>query len=131
MAFLIPAVDRLLRNRSTSTSAISVLVMSRKAKSSRFLLLLKFAIATRELAAQIADTAAGLIAKTGLGCQTVTGGTNMKSETSRLASQRCDILVATPGRLVDHLENGSLRNQLTKLQVLVLDEADVSCLHLE
>lgn len=56
--------------------------------------------------------------------QVIVGGTNMKSETNRLIQHPPDILVATPGRLNDHLENGKLRNRMHQLRVLVFDEAD-------
>lgn len=54
----------------------------------------------------------------------VVGGTNMNSEINRLNKQRCDILVATPGRILDHLENSNLRSKLVACRALILDEAD-------
>lgn len=48
----------------------------------------------------------------------------MSSETNRFKNNRCDILVATPGRLIDHLENGGLTPYFSNLKTLVLDEAD-------
>lgn len=48
----------------------------------------------------------------------------MKAETTRLNKQRCDILVATPGRMIDHLENSNLKPKLANLRALILDEAD-------
>jgi ATP-dependent RNA helicase MSS116 len=48
----------------------------------------------------------------------------MNSEQRRLQHERCDILIATPGRLLDHLENGDVRSRLTNVQSLILDEAD-------
>ncbi len=47
----------------------------------------------------------------------------VRSEKARLQS-RCDFLVATPGRLIDHLENTGLAQQLSGIRTLVLDEAD-------
>lgn len=38
-------------------------------------------------------------------CQLVIGGTNINSERGRLSRGRCDVLVATPGRLQDHIES--------------------------
>ena len=46
------------------------------------------------------------------------------SEKNRLQNERCDILIATPGRLLDHLENGDVRSRLANLKSLILDEAD-------
>jgi|SRR5882762_1062788 ATP-dependent RNA helicase MSS116 len=48
----------------------------------------------------------------------------MNSEINRFKNDRCDILVATPGRLLDHLENSSLQPRFANLQSLILDEAD-------
>jgi ATP-dependent RNA helicase MSS116 len=48
----------------------------------------------------------------------------MSTEQKRLKNSRCDILVATPGRLLDHIENSNLKGQLTKVRVVILDEAD-------
>lgn len=48
----------------------------------------------------------------------------MKSEERRLSSETPDILVATPGRLLDHLQNASLLPRLSALKVLIFDEAD-------
>jgi ATP-dependent RNA helicase MSS116 len=48
----------------------------------------------------------------------------MSTETKNLSQSRCDLLVATPGRLLDHIENGQLRKQLTQVRIVVLDEAD-------
>ncbi|WP_084493537.1 DEAD/DEAH box helicase [Brackiella oedipodis] len=77
---------------------------------------------TRELALQIADAtkmlAAGL---KDLRVVTVVGGMPYGKQINAL-SKRVDILVATPGRLLDHLKAGRLK--LSAIQTLVLDEAD-------
>ncbi|MBL8754889.1 MAG: DEAD/DEAH box helicase [Planctomycetes bacterium] len=77
---------------------------------------------TRELAAQVKEELAWLFADLpGVGCQVVTGGTNLDRE--RLQLQRKPaVLVGTPGRLLDHLRNGAL--DLGQVRQLVLDEAD-------
>lgn len=46
------------------------------------------------------------------------GGTNINSERNRLGG-RCDVLVATPGRLIDHLENSGLAQKLQRIRTLV------------
>lgn len=48
----------------------------------------------------------------------------MTTEKNALQTSRCDLLVATPGRLMDHIENSDLVPQLSKVRVVVLDEAD-------
>jgi len=55
----------------------------------------------------------------------VVGGTNVKTDITKLRNQTPQILVATPGRLIDHLENtpGFIKS-LSSLRVLVFDEAD-------
>lgn len=48
----------------------------------------------------------------------------MNMEQKRLQKSRCDLLVATPGRLLDHIENSGLERQLSQVRMVVLDEAD-------
>tara|TARA_B100000945_G_scaffold50844_1_gene36569 strand:+ start:3715 stop:4989 length:1275 start_codon:yes stop_codon:yes gene_type:complete len=76
---------------------------------------------TRELADQINETVKQLSKYTKLKSLTVYGGVNKKPEVTRL-QRRVDILIACPGRLLDHLKEKSLH--LNDLEVLVLDEAD-------
>ena len=57
-------------------------------------------------------------------CCQVIGGTNIETEKRLLAREQCDILVATPGRLLDHLENANLGARLRSLKVLCFDECD-------
>ena len=64
---------------------------------------------TRELATQILDETNALLRfHEGIGAQVVYGGTNVKRDARALREERCDVLVATPGRLIDHLENGDV-----------------------
>jgi len=76
---------------------------------------------TRELADQVADNVKKYIAKTPLKCATVYGGVDMDPQTQALRTG-VEIVVATPGRLLDHLQ---MKNtSLSQVQVVVLDEAD-------
>lgn len=81
---------------------------------------------TREIASQIAAEANVLLKyHDGIGVQTLIGGTRFKFDQKRLESDPCQIIVATPGRLLDHIENkGSFSVRLMGLKMLVLDEAD-------
>ena len=56
--------------------------------------------------------------------QCVVGGTNIDSEIKKIKRTTPHILVATPGRLVDHLQNRDAAQFMTKLDTLVFDEAD-------
>ena len=76
---------------------------------------------TRELAAQISDSIRGYGAGIKLHSQMVCGGVNIRPQIRQLA-RGTDILVATPGRLLDLLGQGALR--LDHVKVWVLDEAD-------
>jgi ATP-dependent RNA helicase MSS116 len=77
------------------------------------------------LAQQIAEEAKNLTKFNGFGVQVILGGTNMGAEQKRFKSQRVDILVATPGRLKDHLQTTpGFQALCSSLRVLVLDEAD-------
>jgi superfamily II DNA/RNA helicase len=77
---------------------------------------------TRELAQQV-QRAASTYGKflPQLACATIVGGTPMGLE-FRMLRQRVDVVVATPGRLLDHMKRRSI--DLSAVEVLVLDEAD-------
>lgn len=86
-------------------------------KSTRALILAP----TRELVQQISEALGALAQGTPTSIVTVVGGASINRQIDKLA-RGCDILVATPGRLIDLLERASV--SLTKVQMLVLDEAD-------
>jgi ATP-dependent RNA helicase RhlE len=76
---------------------------------------------TRELAVQVADSLRGYGKHLRLNVTTIYGGAGMGPQLDQLR-RGVDILVATPGRLIDHMERGSAK--LDAIEVLVLDEAD-------
>ncbi len=76
---------------------------------------------TRELAIQIQATIDALGRDLQLFATTVVGGADMQAQVRGLR-QRPDIIVATPGRLLDHMWNGTI--SLLAMTILVLDEAD-------
>ncbi|KAG2380213.1 DEAD-box ATP-dependent RNA helicase [Vigna angularis] len=81
---------------------------------------------TRELASQAAAEANKLLKyHPTIGVQVVIGGTRLALEQKRMQANPCQILVATPGRLRDHIENtAGFSTRLMGVKVLVLDEAD-------
>lgn len=108
-AFSLPLLQLLLPHANTSASParhpIRALVL----------------VPTRELAIQVADSIKQYAEFTGLRTCVVFGGVDIKTQTPQLM-RGVEILVATPGRLLDHVEQRTL--QLNQVQVLVLDEAD-------
>ena len=76
---------------------------------------------TRELAEQIHESFADLGKKTGLRSATVYGGVGMSPQVQKLKAG-VEIVVACPGRLLDHLARKTI--ELSGVEVLVLDEAD-------
>ena len=76
---------------------------------------------TRELAAQVHDSAVHYGAHLPLRAEVVFGGVKINPQIARL-KRGCDILVATPGRLLDLHQQGAVA--FDALEVLVLDEAD-------
>ncbi|MFH1707486.1 MAG: DEAD/DEAH box helicase [Planctomycetota bacterium] len=76
---------------------------------------------TRELAEQIRDMIGQLGTGTGIRCATVYGGVGAAPQIEALR-RGVDIIVACPGRMLDHLENNGA--DLSGVEVLVLDEAD-------
>ncbi len=76
---------------------------------------------TRELAEQIHDAINGLGKETRLRSVTVYGGVNINTQIQKL-KRGAEIVVACPGRLLDHMGRGTI--DLSRVEVLVLDEAD-------
>jgi ATP-dependent RNA helicase DDX27 len=105
-AFVLPILERLLY-RDTRVAAIRVLVLA----------------PTRELAVQCHSVVEKFAKYTnGITAALVSGGMSLKKQEVEL-SHRPDILVATPGRVVDHLLNTKAFG-LDDLEILVIDEAD-------
>ncbi len=107
--FALPIIHRLLPLASSSASPARHPV--------RALMLAP----TRELADQIYNNVVAYAKHTPLRCAVVFGGVDMKPQTAALR-QGCELLVATPGRLLDHVEQRT--TNLSQVQILVLDEAD-------
>ena len=76
---------------------------------------------TRELANQVFEQAKALTRYTNLTCGVITGGINYGTDRETL-DQNLDILVATPGRLFDHIEKEHF--DCREIESLILDEAD-------
>ncbi|MFH2046672.1 MAG: DEAD/DEAH box helicase [Pseudomonadota bacterium] len=76
---------------------------------------------TRELAEQIHDTINCLGNKTRIRSVSIYGGVNINTQIKKL-NQGAEIVVACPGRLLDHINRGTIK--LNRVEVLVIDEAD-------
>jgi len=77
---------------------------------------------TRELVMQIAADAEELAKYTGLKVATLIGGMDYQKQLNRLGSVVVDLVVATPGRLIDFMQRRDIF--LDRVEILVLDEAD-------
>ncbi|MBE6469337.1 MAG: DEAD/DEAH box helicase [Coriobacteriaceae bacterium] len=110
-AFLLPALDRLPHVKRTRGNRLSV------GGGPRMLVITP----TRELAQQIDDVCSQIAARTKHTAVTVVGGVSYNPQKSAL-KRGCDVLVATPGRLEDLINQGAC--MLDEVEVLVLDEAD-------
>ena len=106
LAFTIPILDAILQNPSKPAP-----------KTAKALILAP----TRELVNQIAQTLKTLTQQMKIHVTTIVGGTSV-SKNLHVLSRGTDILVATPGRLIDLLERDGV--DLSKINHLVLDEAD-------
>ncbi|KAK1290976.1 putative DEAD-box ATP-dependent RNA helicase 48 [Acorus calamus] len=113
-AFLLPAIESVLKAMNNNGNA--------RVPPIRVLILCP----TRELASQIAAEANVLLRyHEGIGAQTLIGGIRFKDDQRRLESHPSQIIVATPGRLLDHIENKSgFSMRLMGIKLLILDEAD-------
>ncbi|MQA61302.1 MAG: DEAD/DEAH box helicase [Actinophytocola sp.] len=78
-------------------------------------------VPTRELAMQVADALTPLAKATGLWCRTVVGGMSFGRQADAL-NRGVDLLIATPGRLSDHVRQGTCT--LSDVGFVALDEAD-------
>jgi len=109
-AFLLPALQNLLSGNQPPRGKVGILVIC----------------PTRELALQIAKEAEGLTAGLSqrMECHTAFGGTQRASTLKKFMQGNPTILVATPGRLDDILGEEQVREKLSHLKTLVLDEAD-------
>ena len=76
---------------------------------------------TRELAAQVAESFDAFSKNHNLSKALLIGGTSFGDQDAALA-KGVDVLIATPGRLLDHIERGKV--MLTDVKILVIDEAD-------
>ncbi|CAG5108020.1 Oidioi.mRNA.OKI2018_I69.chr1.g3599.t1.cds [Oikopleura dioica] len=109
ITFLVPIVQKLMQRAIPAIRALIVLP-------------------TRELAKQVYDVMLELIKDTKLTGMIIGGATSLEQECNKLIQTiggkkyaTCDIIIATPGRLMDHLDSGM---DLTRLRYLVVDEAD-------
>ncbi|KAG6988908.1 ATP-dependent RNA helicase drs1 [Physcia stellaris] len=104
-AFIIPILERLLyRPKKVPTSRVAILMP------------------TRELAVQCFTVARKLASYTDITFAQLVGGFSLREQEAVLRS-RPDIIIATPGRFIDHMRN-SASFTLDTLEILVLDEAD-------
>jgi ATP-dependent RNA helicase RhlE len=105
-AFSLPIIDRLFRNkRQVSSNQIRTLILT----------------PTRELATQIGDNISLYSKGLGLKHAVIFGGVNESSQIKTLKAG-IDILIATPGRLLDLATQGHIR--FSQIEIFVLDEAD-------
>ncbi|KAF1995698.1 DEAD-domain-containing protein [Amniculicola lignicola CBS 123094] len=104
-AFLIPIMERLLyRPKKIATTRVAIFMP------------------TRELAVQCFNVAQKLAAFTDITFALMSGGFSLREQEAVLKT-RPDVVIATPGRFIDHMNN-SQAFQVENLEILVLDEAD-------
>jgi ATP-dependent RNA helicase DeaD len=109
-AFALPMLHQLLAAGAKSAAG-------RKARPTRGVVL----VPTRELAMQVAEATHKYARGTGICVVPLYGGASMLQQI-RALERGADIVIATPGRALDHIRRGTLK--LGAIQVLVLDEAD-------
>ena len=105
-AFALPLLERMLHRPKNAVSAIHVVIM----------------VPTRELAVQCAQMIERLGEYTNVQVATIVGGLSMERQAAALR-QRPEIVVATPGRLIDHVRNTHSFG-FEDVAAVVLDEAD-------
>ncbi|RKP36002.1 P-loop containing nucleoside triphosphate hydrolase protein [Dimargaris cristalligena] len=114
LAFLLPAIETILAQSEQIDLArgvhVGALIIS----------------PTRELANQIAEEAEKLASRHRMGVMTMVGGTERRQTMRRLTTgHRSDIIVGTPGRVIDLLQSShEFLSRAKKTKLLILDEAD-------
>ncbi|KAJ2787492.1 hypothetical protein GGI15_000679 [Coemansia interrupta] len=115
-AFLVPAIESLVREyeqdpeRGQKGRSVGCLIIS----------------PTRELAKQIASEAEKLVKFHGWNVQTLVGGESSRAQLRNLDYRRSDIVIGTPGRVLDFLNNQpTFAQKAEKTKLLIFDEADV------
>jgi len=103
--FTLPLLHKLSQTKNDGKPVIKALILT----------------PTRELAAQVEDNLNTYAKYTGLKSLVIFGGVGINPQINALR-RGVDILVATPGRLLDHSRQGTV--DLSKIDVLILDEAD-------
>lgn len=106
-AFVLPIIHRLLQNPRSTSSAVNVSAL--------------ILAPTRELAIQVFKSVQAYSENTAIQSTIVYGGVSIGAQVDIL-KKGVDILVATPGRLIDHLFKGTV--DVSHLNTLILDEAD-------
>jgi ATP-dependent RNA helicase DDX18/HAS1 len=106
LAFLIPSAELLLRTEFSQSQGTGVIIIT----------------PTRELALQLYDVAKDLFLIQKKTCGVIIGGSYRKKEAKKL-SKGVNLLIATPGRLLDHLKQTENFNT-SNLCMLIIDEAD-------
>jgi ATP-dependent RNA helicase RhlE len=109
LAFILPALEHLLQQQDAGRS--------QSPRNPRVVVLEP----TRELAIQVTAEARQAAARTSLRIASVYGGSSMRNQINRLR-RGVDVVIATPGRLLDHMRRNNV--SLGDVQILVLDEAD-------
>lgn len=108
IAFLLPALQTMINLNRPANAGISLLIIT----------------PTRELAMQISAEATKLLQRIPqYRVRIAIGGTNKDREEKQILGG-CEILIATPGRLQDHMSDERILYQMRSLNTLVLDEAD-------
>eukprot|EP00761_Pharyngomonas_kirbyi_P011101 gb/GECH01011125.1/.p1 GENE.gb/GECH01011125.1/~~gb/GECH01011125.1/.p1 ORF type:complete len:587 (+),score=142.61 gb/GECH01011125.1/:1-1761(+) len=105
LAFLVPAINQILQTKERRTTRSLILSP------------------TRELAIQTYRVVLPLVRRTNVKVVLTIGGTSRKVDQDRL-QRAADIVIATPGRIIDHLEDQYINWNIKDLKTLIFDEAD-------
>ena len=107
LAFILPIIQRITEEKF-NPGVIRALIL----------------VPTRELAEQISQTVIKFTSNTKIRTVAIYGGVSKIPQTKSLRG-KSEIVVACPGRLLDHIRDNNL--DLNKLEMLVLDESDTMC----